>query len=804
MSLAIDRPSSAQPGALAQAPSLFRRWETGAIGAILALAAFLNLFNLSKEGYANTYYSAAIRSMLQSWHNFFFVSFDPGGFVSVDKPPLGFWIQTLSAKLLGFHGWSILLPQALAGVASVFVLFMLVRRAFGSIAGLIAAAALAVTPVAVADNRNNTIDSLLVLCLLLAAWAVLKATDRGSLRWLLLGMALVGLGFNIKMLEAYLALPGLVALYFFGAPLRWRTRFLHLALGGIVLLAISLSWVVGVDLTPASQRPYVGSSQHNSELELAFGYNGLQRLIGMGRPARPRSAQTRPTATAAQSASASARVASTGAAGPATGLPNPGAPGSAGTGGNAQFRPPQGGPGGFVEGGPSLLRLFDTQLGGQASWLLPLALIGLMAAAVATIKRMPRSVYLRSLLDFRLSGKQQQLILWAVWLLVVVAFFSIANFFHPYYLVTLAPAVAALAGIGAVELWRSAWRPGWLGWLMPLAILVTAGAQVYLLHAYPDWSGRIVPVLLGLSIAGAAFVVIARLRPRLPARVLTAAVMLGLAGLFLTPVVWSGITMAQSSGGGMPSGGPNSFGPFGRPQTARSARDGSAAATFAPPPGTTAPGAFDPQAGGPLPGPLGFDQNPASQSKLTSYLEANRGDTRFMLAVPSSMSAAPIIIQTGQPVMAMGGFSGGDPILTADQLAQDVKDGLVRFFLLQGARRSAGENPAVATASSDGRTEAITSPGAGNVPPPFTGSAAQLLPPPVAPGDGAGNPGFAFPGPGGPGGFGATGEAENWVTANCSVVPPSDWEEANSTASSRLGFFGGQQLYDCSNVAGAS
>src|SRR5579884_1922733 len=168
--------------------------------AVLLAAALLNFFWLDREGWANTYYAAAVRSMLQSWHNFFFVSFDPGGFVTVDKPPLGFWIQTASAKLFGFHGWSILLPQALAGVASVLVLFLIVRRAFGPIAGLIAAAALALTPVAVADNRNNTIDSLLVLCLLLAAWAVLKATEHGRLVWLLAGMALVGLGFNIKML----------------------------------------------------------------------------------------------------------------------------------------------------------------------------------------------------------------------------------------------------------------------------------------------------------------------------------------------------------------------------------------------------------------------------------------------------------------------------------------------------------------------------------------------------------------------------------------------------------------------------
>ncbi len=396
MTLTLDQPAASRPRARDQVRSVFQRWETGALGLILAVAAFLNCFELSKEGWANTYYAAAVRSMLQSWHNFFFVSFDPGGFVTVDKPPLGFWIQTASAKLFGFHGWSLLLPQAIAGVASVLVLFLIVRRAFGPVASLIAAAALALTPVAVADNRNNTIDSLLVLTLLLAAWTFLKATERGRLAWLLAGMGLVGVGFNIKMLEAYLALPALAALYFFGAPLRWRTRFWHLGLGAAVLLAVSLSWATAVDLIPPSQRPYVGSSQHNSELELAFGYNGLERVVGMARPG-----VTRRAPIGGESAPA----------------PAP--------------RPPQGGgvPG-FVQDPPGPLRLFGTQLGGQASWLLPFAVFGLVAGAIATTP-LGRRLRLHDLIHARLSDSQRQLVLWGVWLAAVAAFFSVANFFHP-------------------------------------------------------------------------------------------------------------------------------------------------------------------------------------------------------------------------------------------------------------------------------------------------------------------------------------------------------------------------------------
>jgi len=255
-------------------------WYRLALGAVLALAAALNLWALDREGYANGYYAAAVKSMLLSWHNFFFVSFDPGGFVTIDKPPLGFWIETASAKLFGFSGVSLLLPEALAGVLSVAVLYRLVARAWGRGAGLLAALFLAVTPVSVVTSRNNTIDSLLVLTVLLGAWAATKSAETGRLRWLLACAALVGLGFNIKMLQAYLVVPAFGLVYLSSAPGRLRRRIGHLALAVVALLTVSLSWAVAVDLTPATLRPYVGSSGTNSELNLALGYNGLSRLLG--------------------------------------------------------------------------------------------------------------------------------------------------------------------------------------------------------------------------------------------------------------------------------------------------------------------------------------------------------------------------------------------------------------------------------------------------------------------------------------------------------------------------------------------
>ncbi|HYN87509.1 MAG TPA: glycosyltransferase family 39 protein, partial [Ardenticatenaceae bacterium] len=257
-------------------------WHRIALAGVLLLAALLNFWWLNREGFSNLYYAATVRSMLSSWHNFLYASYDPGGFVSVDKPPLGLWIQAASAMLFGFRGLSLLLPQALAGVLCVGVLYHLVRRPFGVAAGLLAALMLALTPVNVATNRNNTMDSLLVLALLLAAWAVSRAAESGRLRLLILGMVLVGVGFNVKMLQAYLALPAFYLVYLVGAPLRRRTRLAHLALATVVLLGVSLSWALAVDLTPPDRRPYVGGSTNNRVLDLIVGYNGLARLLPGG------------------------------------------------------------------------------------------------------------------------------------------------------------------------------------------------------------------------------------------------------------------------------------------------------------------------------------------------------------------------------------------------------------------------------------------------------------------------------------------------------------------------------------------
>jgi 4-amino-4-deoxy-L-arabinose transferase-like glycosyltransferase len=680
--------------AVARSP---RRW---ALAAILSLAACLNFYSLQTIGYANLYYAATVRSMLESWHNFFFVSFDPGGFVSVDKPPLGFWIQAASARLLGFSGFSILLPEALAGVASVGVLYLLLRRVFGTVAGLLAALFLALTPISVVTNRNNTIDSLLVLTVLLGAYAVSRAVERESLRWLLLCALLMGLGFNIKMLEAFLVVPAFAMVYLLGAPLGWWRRLRHLALAGAALLAVSLSWVLAVDLTPASARPYVGSSGSNSELALALGYNGLQRLLGTV-----------------------FRIPSNVAAG--AGAPSASAPG---------------GPGGAIENGAQgLFRLLNAQLGGQASWLLALGLLGLLASGWGLRPRALLAALMRRLRSrpnapdalgaAHLTREQSALVLWASWTLTQIVFFSVAGFFHRYYLVMLAPGVAALAGVGVVLLWRD-YRDqpvtSFRGWLLPLTLVVTAITQGIILADYTGWNAWMTPLVVGGALVVAVALVWYRLtalrsvgalsaareedsagwvegaQHAAPARVPGTpphraygpllAVALGVAVLLVGPVTWTTVALANSTSGVLPSAGPTTA------AAQVGASQGSFQGGFQPP----AIGAFGPPPGRPALGrPAGapaFTQGAAglqdqADSQLVAYLEAHQGSATFLFATLSSQTAAPYIIATGKPIMTLGGFSGSDQILTLSQLETLVHEGQVRYFLLPGRGGFGGAGP---------------------------------------------------------------------------------------------------------------
>src|SRR5579875_949989 len=720
-------------------PSWPPAWHHLALAGIALISIFMDFFQLGANGYGS-YYPPAIRSMMDNWHNFFFVSYDPGGFVTLDKPAVGFWLQTISAKLFGFTPFSIFLPQALSGVAAVLLLYYLVKRHFGVVAGLLAALALAISPISVVTNRNITMDSILALFLLVGAWAVIRAAETGKLRWLLFSAFIVGLGFNIKMMEAYLVVPAYGVLYLLAAPRSIWKRVGHLALAGLLLLVVSFSWITAVDLTPASQRPYVDSTTDNSELTLALGYNGIDRLLGnifagRGRfgPNTPgtRSGTTGTTRTNGAPFSNGNRTGPTGTP-PTNG--NGGFPNRGNTAGR-QFSTGGGGPGGFFgTGGIGPLRLFQEALGSQVSWLLPIALLGLLALAW---QRRPR---------FQEDRQQKSMILWGMWLLTMGTFFSVAGFFHQYYMTEMAPAIAALFGIGLVVMWKDFRDGGWRGWLLPLALIATVAEQVYLLSAYPTWSSWMVPIIVVLSIVAVVVLIGARLAPRLHVkapgnRFLLSALGAGLLALMLAPTVWAVTPILLSKQADTLVAGPPQTGGFG---------------------GNFGSGGGNPQA----------EAN--ANAKLISYLEANQGNAKFLVAVPSSQGIADqLIIETNKPVMSLGGFSGSDPILTTSQLASLVKNGTVRFFLL----------------NSFGRRQ-------------FNSQTLNQLPAQAREQIQQASQNGAFAGPGGFGG-GQQAALTTWVTQHCKAVPTNLWQSASSGSIGAGGgrgfggFGGASQLYDC-------
>jgi len=630
---------------------LAAHWHLGALGCVLALAAFLDFFRLGQNGYANTYYAGAVRSMLHSWRNFFFVSFDPGGLVSVDKPPLALWVEAASAKIFGYSGLAILLPEALAGVIAVWVLYLLVARYFGRIAGLIAALALAVSPVSVSVNRDNNPDALFVLLLVVAAYVGARAVESGRLRTLLLTALVVGLAFNAKMLAAMVVVPALALAFLLFAPVSKLRRLWYLLAAGVVLVAVSGAWIAAVDLTPASQRPYVGSTTNNSALSLALDYNGLGRVTGQ-------------------------------------------------TGGTS-FGGGGGGLGGAFSGTPGVLRLLNNSLGDQGGWLLALALVGGLSVLLATIRGRSR----RKLGALTVIGG---------WFFAAAAVFSLSDgIIHTYYLSALAPATGALVGAGAVALWRDARRGGARLALPLAAVLLSCWLEVALLRrsGYLPWLQALV---IGAA-AVATVVLVALALPtgwsqRARGLAATGALAVAVAALLAAPTAWSATTFKAAVNGVFPGAGPSFFSGLGR--TSTTAFGGGQGGGFrggfggAPPAGRFAPpgggGSFRPPAGafGGGGGVFGSSTSSNVDSAL-AYVKKHGATKRFALIVSSEQEAAPYVIR-GESVAAMGGFTGRETVLTPAYLSSLVRSGEARYFLLGGGGGPGGgsNNAAVSTITS--------------------------------------------------------------------------------------------------------
>ena len=579
---------------------------------VLAVAAALRLWRIDQNGFDNEYYAAAVRSMMSGWHTFFYNSFDPAGFVSVDKPPLALWIQVASVKLFGFSALAVLLPQVLEGLAAVAVLMHLVGRRFGAAAGALAGLFLALTPIAVAVDRSGNTDTGLVLVLLLAAWALIVAAERGSRGFLWLATALVGFGFNVKMLAAFVVLPTFALVYWLGAAVPWRRRLLDLALGGLVVAAVSLPWMIAYDLTPPPRRPFVGSSPQNSMIDLAVGHNGVGRFVRLWQTER------------------SAR---------ADRVPMRRPPGT--TGATPGAAPGEGYSRLFVRAPVGPLRLLEGLLAAQAAWLLPLALVG--AAGLFRGGARPP-----------LDAPRSSALLWAGWALTYAVVYSYAGgIFHFYYLSTLGPPLAALAAIGLIGLWTRYREGGAPAVVLIGALLVTAMWQAYVHSAglpviAEEWQRRL-PIWALLAVVIAAGALLARLLRGGGGVVANAAFSIALAALLVLPTAWAVSSVLVRGVAVIPSA---DIGRLGARAPAAEARA------------------------------RWREAEAADRRGLIAFLQGNHQGERFLLATPSAQLASPLIIATGRPVMAMGGFHGLDPILTPEGLARLAEAGEVRFVML--------------------------------------------------------------------------------------------------------------------------
>lgn len=608
-----------------------------ALFGVVALSFTLNAWSLSIAGYGNTYYAAAVRSMTMSWSNFFFGAFDPGGFITVDKPPVFLWVGALSARIFGYSTWSMLLPSAVAGAASVGLLWLIVRRYFGTMAATIAALVLALSPISVAVNRLNLPEPFLILALIGAAGATLQSLEsRRWWAWTALAGFLVGVAFNTKMLAAWIPGPAFVlALVAATRTISWpsaRQMLARLAVLGTVTLIVSASWMVVVDLWPEDARPYIGGSTNNTVLELALGYNGFGRVEGTNQIG---GGGRQPAGIPGQG-QRFRDGAIPGAAQAPGGFPAPGGQSAPSTGGGRGFA----GPGGIFGGLPGALRMFDDANGGQIGWLLPFA-IGGGLLALWHWRRDP--------------ARRAFAVLFLGWVSIYGGVYSYAQgIFHSYYTSTMAPGVAALVGIASVTVVNAIHHDK--RWLIALAGLVglTIWAQLEIAGRTPDFYGWVRPLTVVMTLAGVAVAAASLLLNRPVATKLVATgIALSIAGLLLLPGAWSMSAAANASlNATLPQAGPQA---------------GASGQTF---------------------GSLAFNDGTPD---LAAWLEANNDpEATWDLVVSSSQNGSRLIAQYELSVMSLGGFMGQDNTISVENFADLVAEGEVRYVLVGGGGSGGG------------------------------------------------------------------------------------------------------------------
>jgi 4-amino-4-deoxy-L-arabinose transferase-like glycosyltransferase len=657
---------------------LDRNYHIIALALIATLSFFLNFYAISNNGTGNEYYAACVKSMTQSFHNFFFVSFDPSGMVSVDKPPLGLWTQAISVLIFGYHGWAMLLPQALAGTASCLMIYILTAKYFGRTAGLLSSLIFALTPVIVVVSRNNTMDMQLVFVLLVAAWLLFRSISSGKWRYLFLTAVFVGLGFNIKMLQAYMILPAVVITYLFFAKEKLSRRFLAGVISVIIMLAVSFAWVLTVELVPSSSRPYVDSTSNNSMLELITGHNGTERLFGSGSGGgmgggfggtaqadgkkdgggTPPSGKTDTEKAMLQGNGDQNETSPQMHGGEDSGQTKQdgrddgrdgrrdfdGQTGQSGFGGQGGF-----GQGGGEIGSASAIRLWTSNLYGQSSWLLLFAVCSIFGC-----------------LKIKLLKKkdigQASIVFWSLWLITMVIFFSFAGFYHRYYLCMMAPAIAVLSGVGIVTMYRSfkAKQESRKEYIRPafllIAFLANIALEVKCVLSYSALKTWLLPVILAAAAAGILLLLFYIIKKKRIALVLSTVALL--ISALAAPFYWALTPVLYVSNTTMPYAGPELAG-----------TSGGQSQNFA-----------------------GNDGGNAQSSGLEQYLVKNYKEGSFLVVSQRSNDVAQYIIDTGLPCYAYGGFLGSDNSLTLDGLKKLVTEGKITYFLVSSQNGGGGSN----------------------------------------------------------------------------------------------------------------
>ncbi|TRO69724.1 glycosyltransferase family 39 protein [Streptomyces sp. IB201691-2A2] len=650
--LAADRAASSPPPAETGArPGKPPRWSLPALIAIMVLAGVLYSWNLPSSS-LNSFYSAAVLSGTQSWKAWFFGSLDAGNFLTVDKPPVVLMVMGLSCRVFGYGTWQMMLPLVASALGTIWILHASVKRVWGHGAAAVAALVLALTPITVAINRDNNPDTLLVFLMVAGAALALRAVHNGRLLPLVGSAVCFGLAFNTKMLQGYIALPAVFAVYLYAARGGLLRRIRNLAVAAVALAVSSFWWAAAVSLVPAADRPYIGGSTDGTAWNLIMGYNGLGRVLG-----------------------------------------------GEGNGGGG------GGGGGGFSGTAGIGRMFNEVLGGQISWLLPFTTIALVGGLVLR-GRAPRTDLTRAALV--LWGG------WTA--LHYLTFSLAEGTMHPYYTTALAPGIAALCGGGGLMLLHAFRTDRkWL-WVLPVAFAATGIWAVVLLRRASGWNSWLWPTVAAVMVLAIVGLLLFRSgrRVRLLAVALTAAVAASLAGptayaASVTASSGGGMsgtnpTAGPTTGGGM-GGGPGGGGgggggrggfPGGRQAPGGQQQGGQQAGgeapgdgqTGTPPNGTSGTGEQGGDAtsrpggtgggGGMGGGPGGAD------SAMVTYLEKHRDGAKWLVAVSSSQSAAQLIVSTKQPVISMWGWSGSDKAMTLAKLKELVKKGELHYIVLGG------------------------------------------------------------------------------------------------------------------------